>query len=90
MAVIPTAMPDSAKIRALIWERGYSQAEFARKIGRPARTLYAILNDKPPRAASVTLMRQIARGLRVKVSDISNWTGDDDLYDTETETKIPA
>ena len=95
MSSVPTAQPDVRKIRALIWERGHTQADFARKIGRPARTLYSLLNDKPPRAATVTLIRQIARGLStpkrpVKPSDISDWTGDDDLYEDDAETKIPA
>ena len=78
MALVPTALPDPEKIRALIWERGHSQAGFARMIGRPPRSLYGLLNDQPVRAASVAFIRQIARGLRVKPSDISDWTGDDD------------
>ncbi len=94
MALIPTALPDPERIRELIWQRGYSQADFARKIGRPARTLYAILNDKPQRAASIPLLRQIARGLStpgrtIKLSDISNWAGDDDS-ESDAETKVPA
>ena len=89
MPAVPTATPDRDKIRALIWERGYSQADFARKIGRPARTIYYILNDKPPPPASVPLIRQIARGLKVKPSDISDWAGDDD-DESGAETKIPA
>jgi transcriptional regulator with XRE-family HTH domain len=87
MALVPPAQPDPVKIRALIWERGSSQAEFARAIGRPPRTIYGLLNDKPARPASVTLIRQIARGLRVKPSVISDWTADDDAWEAE---KIPA
>ena len=77
MPAVPTAQPDSAKIKALIWQRGHTQADFARMIGRPPRTIYALLNDKPPRPFGVVLIRQVARGLRVKVSDISDWTADD-------------
>jgi len=88
MAPVPTALPDPAKIRALIWERGSSQADFTRAIGRPPRTIYNVINSKSVRPASVTLIRQIARGLRVKPSVISDWTGDDDTW--EAETKVPA
>ena len=87
MPAIPTATPHPEKIRALIWERGYSQADFARKIGRPPRTIYSVLSGTVP--ASIPLIRQIARGLKVKPSDISTWTGDDDT-ESDAETKIPA
>lgn len=94
MALVPTAQPDPAKIRTLIWERGFSQAGFARAIGRPPRTLYGVINDKPPRPTSIPLIRQIARGLRVKPGVISDWTADDDTWDDDiesgAETKIPA
>jgi transcriptional regulator with XRE-family HTH domain len=91
MSIVPTAQPDPAKIRAFIWDRGHSQADFARKIGRPARTLYALLNDKPVRPASVALIRQIARGLNVKPSEISDWTGDDDDWNQpETPGRLSA
>jgi DNA-binding XRE family transcriptional regulator len=98
MALVPAAQPDPAKIRALIWNRGTSQADFARAIGRPPRTLYSILNDTPTPRASITLLRQIAMGLstphrRVRPSDISDWAGDDDIDDdigSDAETKIPA
>jgi transcriptional regulator with XRE-family HTH domain len=88
MPPVPTALPDTEKIRALIWERGYSQAEFARRIGRPARSLYSVINDKPFRPTSIAFIRQIARGLGVKPSVISDWTGDD--IESGAETKIPA
>lgn len=77
MPEVPTAKPDPAKIKALIWQRGYSQADFARMIGRPPRTIYNLISDKSVRQVSVTLIRQVARGLRVKPSAISDWTGDD-------------
>jgi hypothetical protein len=89
------ATPDKVQIRALIWERGYTIAAFARKIGRPRETLWAITGRKNPRPVGVDLIRQIANGLSrpgrvVKPSDISDWTGDDDLYETEPEPKVPA
>lgn len=89
MAPVPAAQPDVAKIRELIWARGHSQAAFARMIGRPPRSLYSILNDKPPPKASVTFLRQIARGLSVKPGDISDWTGDDGI-EPEPETALSA
>lgn len=76
MPDIPTAIPDRAKIRALIWERGYSISGLARKIGRPPATLWAITGGRP-RPTGVPLLRQIAHGLSVRVSDISDWDGDD-------------
>jgi hypothetical protein len=93
MPAKPTAMPDKATIRALIWKRGYTIAGLARKIGRPTSTIYAI-TGKPPAPVGVDLIRQIAHGLStpakpVKPSDISDWTGDDDT-ESEPEPKVPA
>src|SRR6266704_326730 len=88
MPPIPTAIPDRTKIRALTWERGYSISGLARKIGRPPATLWAITGGKP-RPTGVPLLRQIAHGLSVRVSDISDWDGDDDT-ESDAETKIPA
>jgi hypothetical protein len=89
MPSIPTALPDPEKIRDLIWKRGYSQSAFARMIGRPPRSLFHVLNDKPPRPVSIIYLRQIARGLStsakpVKPSDISDLTDDDLGEDPET------
>ena len=89
MALTPTASVDPEKIRALIRQRGHSQADFARMIGRPPRTLYGLLNDRPPRPAGIALIRQIARGLRVKPGDISDWTADDEDWDAPVR-QIPA
>jgi hypothetical protein len=87
MPAVPTAIPDRDRIKALIWERGYSVNEFARKIGRKPGSLWAITGSNP-RPTSVTFIRQIARGLKVKPSEISDWTGDD--IESEPETKVPA
>lgn len=79
MAPVPTATPDGQKIRQLIWERGYSIADFARLINqRPAaQTLYNVVSKN--QRISVAYVRNIARGLGVQPSDISDWTGDDDI-----------
>jgi hypothetical protein len=82
MPDIPTAIPDKEKIRALIWARGYSIADVARKMGRSPDRLHDI-TGRPPRPTGVTLLRQLAATLStprrpVRVSDISDWTGDDD------------
>jgi transcriptional regulator with XRE-family HTH domain len=89
MPRVPTVLPDCEKIRELIWQRGYSQADFARKIGRPPPSFWHVLNENPPRRVSVAYIKQIARGLRVRASDISDWAGDDDT-ESDAETKIPA
>ena len=86
IAQVPTPMPDRPKIKALIWERGYSINEFARKIGRKPGSLYAITGGWCDRPTSITFLRQVARGLGVKISDISDWTGDDDTWDGELAT----
>jgi hypothetical protein len=87
MPAVPTAIPDRDRIKSLIWERGYSVNEFARKIGRKPGSLWAITGSNP-RPTSVTFIRQIARGLKVKPSEISDWTGDD--IESEPEPKVPA
>jgi len=82
MPAIPTAIPDRAKIRSLIWARGHSVTGFAREIGRPPATIWAITGGKP-RPTGIPLLRQIAHGLSVRVSDISDWDGDDIESDAE-------
>jgi transcriptional regulator with XRE-family HTH domain len=86
MPGVPITQPEPEKIRALIWQQGHSQADFARMIGRPPRTVYGLLNNKPVQPVSVRLIRQVARGLRVSPSAISDWTGDD----TENEPEPKA
>ena len=56
--------------------RGYSGVtSFADAIGRPRQSIWNIVGYEPP--TGLAFLRQIARGLGVKVSDISDWTGDD-------------
>lgn len=92
MSRLPSAKPDAAKIRQLIWDRGYGQAEFARMIGRsPAMMRRALDVDG---VVEVRFIRQLARGLStsrevIKPSDISDWTGDDWMYD-DPPAQIPA
>jgi transcriptional regulator with XRE-family HTH domain len=87
MPVVATAKPDGPKIRQLISERGFTVTDFARRIGRARQSIWNITGSELP--VSITFMRQIARGLGVKVSDISDWTGDDDT-ESEPEMRVPA
>jgi hypothetical protein len=72
--------PDGPKIRDLIGQRGYSVSGFCRKIGRrkSERNIWNAIAGKP---VGVDLIRPIARGLRVKPGDISDWKNDDDIWD---------
>ena len=93
MATLPIAQPDGPKIRALIIERypelSHAQAvrHVARKISRHPQSIYVIEGraDKP--AASKTFIRQLARELGVRPSEISDM---DDDSESDAETKIPA
>ena len=89
--------PDGPLIRELIEQRGYSVAGFARMIrrlpaaraaGRPpaVRSIWRAIAGHPIR---VEYIRPVARGLRVKPGEISDWDGDDDIWD-DPEMKIPA
>jgi hypothetical protein len=96
MPAIPMCQPDGPEIKRRIHERGYSMAGFARKIGRPQSvdTMRNMCLAKAP-PASVEFVRHIAKGLStprrpVKPSDISDWDGDDDLYDDEPQPKALA
>jgi DNA-binding Xre family transcriptional regulator len=86
-------MPDKAKIRALIYNRGDSISDFAREIGVPRDRIWDITGRGKPRPIAVRVLRPIARGLRVRLSDISDWDGDDIEIAPETnapETNAPA
>ncbi len=89
--------PYGPALRNLIRERGYSVAGFSRFMRRtpsvhlggpvPAgRTLWRAIDGNP---ITIDLIRPVARGLRVKPSVISDWTGDDDIWDVP-ETKALA
>lgn len=78
MAPVPTAKADGAKIRELIRERG-TVAAFARRLGRHPQSFWDIANPNRDLNVSITFLRQIARELGVKPSDIS------DLPDDESE-----
>jgi hypothetical protein len=95
MPVKPMCQPDGPEIKRRIRSRGYTMAGFARKIGRPQSvdSMRNVCLEKAP-PMSVEFIRQVAKGLStprrpVKPSDISDWTGDDDLYE-ETEPKAMA
>jgi len=95
MPDVPTALPDKAKVRALIKGRGYQVDCFARNIGLSPWTLYAVTGRTRP--VSLRVLRRIAAGLStpanpVKIGDISDWAGEDidDDIESGAETKIPA
>ena|SRR5487761_1856515 len=97
MPDIPTALPDKVAIRALIRKRGYRINDIARALGCPPSSLYDLTGRVRRRPRSLALLRDLAAFLStpkrpVKVSDISDWTGDDDEDDigNEPETKVPA
>jgi plasmid maintenance system antidote protein VapI len=80
MPNVPTAIPDGPKIRELIRERGYSVTGFARRLGRHPQAIWNITGYEPP--TSEKFIRQIARELGVRPSDISDMS--------EPEPKAPA
>ena len=88
MPDIPSALPDKVKIRRLIRRRGDSITDFAREIGIPRDKIWDITSRAEPRPVAIRTLRPIARGLRVKVSDISDWDGDE--IDSEPEPKALA
>ena len=80
MPLVPTARPDGPKIRELIRERGYSVTDFARRLARHPQSIWTITGQEPP--TSKKFIRQIARELGVKPSDISDMP-DEDVSDPE-------
>src|SRR6266496_1141121 len=97
MPSIPMCQPDGPLIRELIGKRGYSVAGFTRMMrrspsvraeGKPpsVRSLWRAIEG---RAIGIEHIRPVARALRVRPGDISDWKGDDEFWD-EPEMKIPA
>jgi hypothetical protein len=89
--------PNGPLLRELIEKRGYTVSGFARMIrrapavrsaGRPpsVRSIWRAIEGHP---MGIEYIRPVARGLRVKPSEISDWDGDDDIWD-DPEIKIPA
>ena len=76
MPPLPTAQPDGPKIHRLIKERGYSVTDFARRIGRHPQSIWVITGRADRPVASTRFIRQIARELGVKPSDISDMADD--------------
>jgi hypothetical protein len=83
MPPVQTAKPDGAKIKELIEAQYEGVTHFARAIGRPRQSIWNIVGYEPP--TGIRFLRQIARGLRVQISDISDWAGDDDVSEPEPE-----
>ena len=89
--------PDGPVIRELIERRGHSVEGFVRMMRRTpgvrsaglvpsSRTLWRACGGREVR---IEYIRTIARGLRVRPGAISDWTGDDDIWD-EPEMKASA
>ncbi len=88
MPPVPTAQPYGLKIQALIKERDsgtYAVERFARRIGRHPQSLWNIVRGT---TTSRAFLRQIARELGVRPSDISDM--EDDEPDVPPAQKIPA
>jgi len=72
MPIMQTVEPDGQKIRQLIGERGDTLAGFARSMRSvSARTIYGIIYTNRP--TSIPMIREIARGLKVRPQDISDY-----------------
>lgn len=70
MALVPVAVADGKKLKALRLERGWSANQLAKKIGphRHERTIYNL--ESGGKNASLTLISQIARVLGVSEADL--------------------
>jgi hypothetical protein len=77
MPPVPTALPDGPQIRQLIRDRGYTVTEFARKLGRHRESFWVMCGPRKP-PTSHAFLRQIARELGVRPSDISDMPPEDD------------
>ncbi len=95
MPSIPMCQPDGPLIRELIEKRGYTVSGFtrmmrrslaAREVGQPpsVRSVWRAIAGTPIR---IEYIRPVAVGLRVKPGVISDWKGDDDIWD-ELVTKV--
>ena len=76
MPPVPIAQPDGPEIRRLIRARGYSVTDFARRLGRHPQSIWVITGRADRPAASTRFIRQLARELGVKPSDISDMPDD--------------
>jgi IS30 family transposase len=83
MPPVPTAKPDGPKIHALIRERGYSVTDFARRLARHPQSIWVITGRTDRPVASKKFIRQIARELGVRPSEISDMEDDDDAQEPE-------
>jgi hypothetical protein len=87
MPPVPTAQPDGVKIHALIKARDgetYAVERFARRIGRHPHSIWNLIQG---RNAGTAFLRQVARELGVRPSEISDM---DDDAGSEPEPKVPA
>ena len=87
MPPVPTAQPDGEKIHALIKQRDngtYAVERFARGIGRHPHSVWNLIQG---RTGGTAFLRQVARELRVRPSEISDMPDD---IESEPEPKVPA
>ena len=84
----PGLTPDGPKIRRLRIERGLTAVQVAGQIGYDAQSVRAA--ERGIRVGHV-LASRLARALGVRLSDISDWAGDDeDVSEPETPDRISA
>ena len=62
------ARPDGPQVRRLRLRNGWTQAEMAQRIGRTQAAISKVESGRP---VSHVLMRQVARALKVKFSEIA-------------------
>lgn len=68
MSRVPMALPDGPKVRRLRLSNGWTQKELAERIGRTQEAMSKVESGKP---VSHVLMRQVARSLKVKLTEIT-------------------
>jgi len=76
MPPVPTAQPNGVKIHALIKDRDrepYAVERFGRRIGRHPQSIWNLIQG---RNAGTAFLRQVARELGVRPSDISDMPND--------------
>lgn len=76
MPPVPTALPDGPVIHQLIRERGYTVTGLARKLGRHPQSIWVMCGPRRP-PTSHAFLRQIARELGVRPSEISDMDDDE-------------
>lgn len=68
MARTPMARPNPARVEQLRKDREWSREDLARRIGRTRQAIWLIETGKP---VSETIMRQVAKALKVPLAEIT-------------------